>query len=149
MEGCCVCLDEYITLIINSGWSVCNACLHKLDRRCPSTRIEITIKLPNNFAGDFYQYPLPPPDFDMKDLLDSSDKIAYMNQFDKIKIYNPDLLISDGRCVLNLDEFKSTISKKVKSAGGNAVDNFNYVQKGTVFSFSSTRWKVTGRIIKA
>ena len=50
---------------------------------------------------------------------------------------------------VNLDEFKSTISKKVKSAGGNAVDNFNYVQKGTVFSFSSTRWKVTGRIIKA
>ncbi len=50
---------------------------------------------------------------------------------------------------ISLDEFKSLISKKVKLAGGNAVDNFNYVQKGTIFSFSSTRWKVTGRIIKA
>ncbi len=50
---------------------------------------------------------------------------------------------------VSLDEFKSNISKKVKLVGGNAVDNFNYVQKGTIFSFSSTRWKVTGRIIKA
>jgi ankyrin repeat protein len=106
MEGCCICLDECITLIINSGCSICNACMRRLNRRCPLTRMEITIKLPNNFAGDFYQYPLPPPDFDMKDLLDSLDKIAYMNQFDKIEINNPDLLIKDGRCVLNLDEFK-------------------------------------------
>ena len=106
MSECCVCLDECITLIINSGVSVCNACTRKLGRRCPSTRMEITIKVPNNFTREFYQYPWPPPVFIMEDLLASSDKIAYMNQFDKIEIYNPDLLIKWYVCVLNIDEFK-------------------------------------------
>jgi hypothetical protein len=106
MEGCCVCLEECITLIINSGWPVCNTCLHKLGRRCPSTRMEITIKLPNDFAREFYQYLQPPPVFDMEDLLKSSDKIAYMNQFDKFEIYRPGLLIKNNKCVLDLDEFK-------------------------------------------
>ena len=50
---------------------------------------------------------------------------------------------------VNLDEFKKIISLKVKSMGGNALDNFNYVQQGSVWSFSSVRWKVTGRVIKA
>lgn len=50
---------------------------------------------------------------------------------------------------VNLDEFKKIIAAKVIQKGGNAVDNFKYVQQGTVFSFSSTRWKVTGRILKA
>lgn len=49
----------------------------------------------------------------------------------------------------SLDEFKKVISAKVLAKGGNAVDNFKYVQQGTVFSWSSTRWKVTGRILKA
>jgi hypothetical protein len=50
---------------------------------------------------------------------------------------------------VNLDEFKKIIAAKVTEKGGNAVDNFKYVQQGTVFSFSSTRWKVTGRILRA
>lgn len=50
---------------------------------------------------------------------------------------------------VSLDEFKKVIAARVTSMGGNAVDNFNYVQQGTVFSFSSTRWKVTGRILLA
>ncbi len=48
-----------------------------------------------------------------------------------------------------LDELKTTLAAKVKAAGGNARDEFRYVQKGTVFSFSSTQWKATGRAIKA
>jgi hypothetical protein len=48
-----------------------------------------------------------------------------------------------------LDELKTTLAAKVKAVGGNALDEFKYVQKGTVFSFSSTQWKATGRAIKA
>lgn len=48
-----------------------------------------------------------------------------------------------------LDELKARIAEQVRQRGGNAVDNFKYVQQGTVFSFSSTRWKVTGRMLRA
>ena len=44
---------------------------------------------------------------------------------------------------------KTALAAKVKAAGGNALDNFKYVQKGTVWSFSSTQWKATGRAVKA
>jgi hypothetical protein len=33
--------------------------------------------------------------------------------------------------------------------GANAVDNWKYVQKGSVWSFSSTRWVMTGRLVQA
>jgi hypothetical protein len=33
--------------------------------------------------------------------------------------------------------------------GANAVDNYKYVQKGSVWSFSSTRWVMTGRLLQA
>jgi len=33
--------------------------------------------------------------------------------------------------------------------GANAVDNWKYVQKGSVWSFSSTRWVMTGRLLQA
>jgi len=48
-----------------------------------------------------------------------------------------------------LDELKTALAAKVKALGGNALDEFKYVQKGTVFSFSSTQWKASGRAIKA
>jgi hypothetical protein len=50
---------------------------------------------------------------------------------------------------LSLDELKSDLAKKVKALGGNALDEFKYVQKGTVFSFSSTQWRASGKAIKA
>jgi ankyrin repeat protein len=106
MEGCCVCLDECTTLIINSGWPVCNMCFHKMGHRCPLMRMKITTKLLNNFTREFYQYPLPPPVFNMEEFIYSSDKIAYMNQFDKIEIYNSHLLMENDVCALNIDEFK-------------------------------------------
>jgi hypothetical protein len=49
----------------------------------------------------------------------------------------------------SLDELKEKLAIQVVNKGGNALDTFKYVQKGTVFSFSSTSWKATGRIIKA
>ena len=48
-----------------------------------------------------------------------------------------------------LDDLKTALAAKVKAVGGNALDNFKYVQKGTVWSFSSTQWKATGRAMKA
>lgn len=47
-----------------------------------------------------------------------------------------------------LDLLKEDLAKKVLAGGGNCLDQFKYVQKGTVFSFSSTQWKATGRIMK-
>jgi hypothetical protein len=49
----------------------------------------------------------------------------------------------------SLDQLKEDLAKKVLASGGNCLDQFKYVQKGTVFSFSSTQWKATGRIMKA
>ena len=48
----------------------------------------------------------------------------------------------------SLDQLKEDLAKKVQAKGGNCLDQFKYVQKGTVFSFSSTQWKATGRIMK-
>jgi hypothetical protein len=50
---------------------------------------------------------------------------------------------------MSLDKLKSDLAAKVKAKGGNALDEFKYVQKGTVFSFSSTQWRASGRAIKA
>ena len=49
----------------------------------------------------------------------------------------------------NLTQLKSQIATQVKQLGGNALENFKYVQQGTVFSFSDTRWRVTGNAVKA
>jgi len=49
----------------------------------------------------------------------------------------------------NLEELKKQLASQVKRLGGNALENFNYVQQGTVLSFSSTRWRATGTAVKA
>ena len=49
----------------------------------------------------------------------------------------------------NLEELKKQLASEVKRLGGNALENFNYVQQGTVMSFSSTRWRATGTAVKA
>ena len=49
----------------------------------------------------------------------------------------------------NLDELKKQLASEVKRLGGNALENFKYVQQGTVMSFSSTRWRATGTAVKA
>ena len=49
----------------------------------------------------------------------------------------------------NLTQLKTQMASRVKQLGGNALENFNYVQQGTVFSFSDTRWRATGTAVKA
>lgn len=55
---------------------------------------------------------------------------------------------SSDRQNTSLDKLKSDLAAEVKAKGGNALDNFKYVQKATVFSFSSVRWEATGRIVR-
>lgn len=49
----------------------------------------------------------------------------------------------------NLNDLKRELAAQVSRLGGNAVDEFNYVQQGTVFSFSSTRWRASGYAVRA
>jgi hypothetical protein len=60
-----------------------------------------------------------------------------------------EIKIDSGRQNIALDVLKKQIAVQVKAKGGNALQNFNYVQQGTVFSFSSTRWRVTGTAVIA
>lgn len=112
MECCCVCFGEYTPpVIINSGITLCDNCVHIF---CPSTHIEISIKLLNNFAMKFFQYspplaPLAPlaPSFTLNKLLKSSDKIGLMLEFDKIELDDPKNLIDvNGKFILTTTEFK-------------------------------------------
>jgi hypothetical protein len=48
-----------------------------------------------------------------------------------------------------IDQLKRKVAAQVRSRGGNALANFKYVQQGTVFSFSNTRWRVTGTAVRA
>ena len=49
----------------------------------------------------------------------------------------------------NLEELKKQLASEVKRLGGNALENFKYVQQGTVLSFSNTRWRATGTAVRA
>jgi len=59
-----------------------------------------------------------------------------------------DVKAESNRQNTNLDELKAQLASKVLKLGGNALENFNYVQQGTVFSFSSTRWRATGTAVR-
>ena len=49
---------------------------------------------------------------------------------------------------ISIEKLKEKLANQAISLGANAVDNWKYVQKGTVWSFSSTQWQMTGRFIK-
>ena len=57
--------------------------------------------------------------------------------------------IDSGRQNVALDKLKEKVAAEVRKLGGNALENFNYVQQGTVLSFSSTRWRLTGTAVQA
>ena len=59
-----------------------------------------------------------------------------------------ELMVESRKQNTNLEELKKQLAAQVKRLGGNALENFNYVQQGTVFSFSSTRWRATGTAVK-
>lgn len=114
MESCCVCLGNILLpVILNSGTSVCHDCVDKISY-CPTIHIIVSIKLLNTFAMKFFQYP---PVFSISDLLESPDKIAYMNKFDEINLGDPTDLIEDGEFLLNMDEFKIFASKCINLNG--------------------------------
>lgn len=50
---------------------------------------------------------------------------------------------------ISLDILKERLADEAISKGANAIDNFKYVQKATIFSFSDTKWVVTGRFVAA
>ena len=58
------------------------------------------------------------------------------------------LVVESRRQNTSLDTLKQELAAKVRALGGNALDNFNYVQQGTVFSFSSTRWRASGNAVR-
>ena len=60
-----------------------------------------------------------------------------------------DAKVSSDRQNISLEKLKADLAAEVKAKGGNALDNFKYVQKASAFSFSSTRWVATGLIVRA
>ncbi len=50
---------------------------------------------------------------------------------------------------ISIEILKERLADQAIAQGANAVDNYKYVQKGSVWSFSSTRWVMTGRLVQA
>lgn len=60
-----------------------------------------------------------------------------------------DGLASSDRQNISIEMLKEMMADQALAQGANAVDNWKYVQKASVWSFSSTRWVMTGRLLKA
>jgi hypothetical protein len=57
--------------------------------------------------------------------------------------------VTSDRQNISIEILKDKLADQAIAKGANAVDNFKYVQKGSVWSFSSTRWIMTGRLLQA
>lgn len=57
--------------------------------------------------------------------------------------------VSSDRQNISIELLKEKMADQALAKGANAVDNWKYVQKGSVWSFSSTRWVMTGRLLQA
>lgn len=57
--------------------------------------------------------------------------------------------VSSDRQNISIELLKEKMADQALAKGANAVDNWQYVQKGSVWSFSSTRWVMTGRLLQA
>ena len=60
-----------------------------------------------------------------------------------------DATVSSDRQNISIEILKEKLADQAIAKGANAVDNWKYVQKGSVWSFSSTRWVMTGRFLQA
>ena len=60
-----------------------------------------------------------------------------------------DASVSSDRQNISIEILKEKLADQAIAQGANAVDNWKYVQKGSVWSFSSTRWVMTGRFLQA
>jgi len=56
--------------------------------------------------------------------------------------------VSSDRQNISIELLKEKLADQALARGANAVDNWKYVQKGSVWSFSSTRWVMTGRFVQ-
>ena len=57
--------------------------------------------------------------------------------------------VSSDRQNISIEILKEKLAEQAIAKGANAVDNWKYVQTGSVWSFSSTRWVMTGRLLQA
>jgi len=57
--------------------------------------------------------------------------------------------VTSDRQNISIEILKERLAEQAIAQGANAVDNYKYVQKGSVWSFSSTRWVMTGRLLQA
>ena len=57
--------------------------------------------------------------------------------------------VSSDRQNISIEILKEKLADQAIARGANAVDNWKYVQKGSVWSFSSTRWVMTGRFLQS
>jgi len=57
--------------------------------------------------------------------------------------------VTSDRQNISIEILKEKLAAQAIAQGANAVDNYKYVQKGSVWSFSSTRWVMTGRFVQA
>jgi hypothetical protein len=57
--------------------------------------------------------------------------------------------VTSDRQNISIEILKEKLAAQAIAQGANAVDNYKYVQKGSVWSFSSTRWVMTGRLLQA
>jgi hypothetical protein len=57
--------------------------------------------------------------------------------------------VTSDRQNISIEILKEKLATQAIAKGANAVDNYKYVQKGSVWSFSSTRWVMTGRLLQA
>ena len=127
MLHCCVCLGDYASpVIINTGETLCYSCMRDT---CPTTCNIITNRLFNNFSVKFFRSPqlsplplLTAPPFDMGKMLISADRIAYMNQYDKIELNDRHSMVMNCEFLLSVDEFKVFASKCI---------NINYTNPHT------------------
>ena len=111
MEYCCVCLGECVpAIVLNSGTTICDFCATRI-QYCPATYIKLLTKLPNNFAAKFFRLPPPPPIFNIIELFESPNRIAYMNQFDQIILNELNTFVF--KLLLNIDDFKVFVDKCV------------------------------------
>ena len=57
--------------------------------------------------------------------------------------------VSSDRQKISIELLKEKMADQALAKGANAVDNWKYVQKGSIWSLSSTRWVMTGRLLQA
>ena len=57
--------------------------------------------------------------------------------------------VTSDRQNISIEILKDKLAEQAIAHGANAIDNYKYVQKGSVWSFSSTRWVMTGRLLQA